>query len=316
MFRSKTQVLAVLAAFCWLASVVQAADPVLLKYKFAKGDQLIYKSTEESKQTQSFMGNKADTVTKQEIVTLRTAADIDSKGTANLKTKAERRKVTVKGPGGDFAFDSKSTERDTTSAIGSAATPLLERMTGSEYEVSVSPHGSVVDVKGLSEMVADLVKDNPIAQQFGGAATKAGAMLSEQPSFAILSEKPVSIGDQWEQPFEVEMEKFGKIKGKVVYMYEADDKVGERNTVRIGTTTEMTLELNFEATGAKVSGTLTAQNATGTFQFDPLAGRVLSAKRNSTVSGQLSVEVGGMTIPIDTTTEENLTIVLLNKLPD
>ncbi|MBS0261137.1 MAG: hypothetical protein JSS02_04210, partial [Planctomycetes bacterium] len=249
-------------------------------------------------------------------ITLRTVTDVSSEGIANLKTKAERRKVSMKSVLGDYVFDSKDTARDTSSAVGASVTPLLERTTGSEYEVFVSPRGTVENVKGLSEMVADLVKDNPIAQQFAGGASQAGAQQSEQVTFVVLSEKPVSIGDQWEQPFEVEMEKFGKMKGKVVFTYEADDKVGDRPTVRIGTTTDLTLEIKLDAGGAKVSGTLTAQNAIGSFQFDPQAGRVLSAKRGSTVSGQLSVDVNGQVIPIDSSTEESHTVELLAKLPD
>ncbi|MBS0263370.1 MAG: hypothetical protein JSS02_15620, partial [Planctomycetes bacterium] len=42
----------VVLALAALVSTAQAAEPVLLKHKFAKGEQLIYKSTEDNKQTQ------------------------------------------------------------------------------------------------------------------------------------------------------------------------------------------------------------------------------------------------------------------------
>jgi hypothetical protein len=76
------------------------------------------------------------------------------------------------------------------------------------------------------------------------------------------------------------------------------------------------MDLKFEAGGAKVSGTLSSTNSTGTVQFDPQAGCVVTSTRRSSVSGQLTVEAGGMTIPVDTVTEESVAIELLEKLPE
>lgn len=292
----------------------RADEPVLLKYKLAKGDTLIYKTDQESKQTQTILGNKNETTITQETIMLRTVDNVDSLGTATLKTKADRRKVKF---GKDFVFDSKSTERDTTSEVGAAATPLLERLTGSDYEVLLSVRGAVVDVKGFVELLGDLAQDNPVAQQIIGAGGgKAGAQIAEQDAFVVLSDKPVSPGDQWEVPFDIDLTGVGKVKGKVTYVYEGNDKVGDRKTVRIGVTTDVTIELKVDAGGAKVTGTLSTTNATGTVQFDPLAGRVLTSKRGTSISGQLTVEAGGMTIPVDSQTEETTSIVLIEKLPE
>ncbi|HEY3967752.1 MAG TPA: hypothetical protein VGM05_24535 [Planctomycetaceae bacterium] len=292
----------------------RADEPVLLQYKFAKGDQLIYKSVQESKQTQTILSNKIETATLHQSIMLRRVDEVDPQGTATLKTKAERRKVKI---GNDFAFDSKSTERDTTSEIGAAATPLLERLTGSEYDVIVNTRGAVVDIKGYVELVGDLVKDNPVAQQIiGGGGGKAGAQIAEQHDFVVLSEKPVSPGDQWEVPFDVDLPSIGKVKGKVVYVYEGDDKVGDRKTVRIGVTTEFSIDLKIEAGGAKVSGTLSTSSATGTVQFDPQAGRVLTSKRSTSISGQIMVEAGGMTFPVESQSDESQSIELLEKVPE
>jgi hypothetical protein len=300
-----------------VAGPVLADEPVLLRFKFAKGDKLLYKSDHDMKQTQTILNMKIDTTTSQQAIMSKVVDDVDASGKATLKTKAERRKVSADGATGKFEFDSKSTERDTTSAIGSAATPILERLTGSEYEVIVTPRGEVAEVKGYVELIADLIKENPQAAQFTGAAAgNSGAKLGEQDSLIALSEKPVKPGDQWEIPFEVELEGVGKLHGKVTYVYEANDKVGDRNTVRIGITSEVSIDLNINAGGAKVTGTLTTNSSTGTAQFDPVAGRLLSAKRNFTMGGQLTVEAGGMVIPVDTQQEQTVSMTLLDKLPD
>ncbi|MGE5194801.1 MAG: DUF6263 family protein, partial [Deltaproteobacteria bacterium] len=197
-----------------------------------------------------------------------------------------------------------------------AATPLLERLTGSEYDVVVNPQGDVVEVKGFASLIADLVKDNPIAAQFGGGGTDAGAKFSEQETFVKLSEKPVKPGDHWERSFETDLSGLGKAKGKITYVFEGYDKVGERKTVRIGVTTDLSFDLKVEAGGAKVTGTISTTRASGSVQFDPEAGKVVSSKNDMSLSGQLTAEAGGMTFTIDNQQEQKSSSELLDKLPE
>ena len=80
--------------------------------------------------------------------------EIDSDGNAVLLTKAVRRKTKIEG-GWKYEFDSKSSERDTGTEIGTAVTPYFERLTGSEYRIKLTPRGNVVEVKGFAELIAD-----------------------------------------------------------------------------------------------------------------------------------------------------------------
>lgn len=296
-----------------LISPLLADEPVVFRYKLAKDERLIYKTTDRSKQVQTIAGQKIEIATTQEAHLSRLVDQVDSNGVATLKAKTERRKVKIN----EFEFDSKSTERDTTSATGAAVTPILERLTGSEYQVSVTPLGQVTDVKGFVELVADLIKDNPLGSQLSGAGGgAAGAKLSEQDTFIVFSDKPVKPGDQWENAFDIELPGLGRVKGKVVCVYEGNDEVAGRKTARIGTTTDVSVELNLEANGAKITGSISTTSSSGTVQFDPQAGRIVSSKRSTSMSGQLTVEAGGMTIPVDTQQEEAKTADLLDKLPE
>jgi len=311
----KVAVVVIVAGWVAQAPEANADEAILLKYKAAKGDKLYYKLGFETKQAQSIMGMKLDNTIKQETIVSRVVDSVDADGNATIKVKTERRKMNADiAAMGKYEFDSTSTERDTTSATGAALTPMFERLTGSEYELVFTPRGRVTEVKGFAELVGDLVKDNPLAQQFGAADNKSAAH-NEQRGFIVLSEKPVKPGDQWEVPFDVEMSKLGKIKGTITYTYEAPDKVGDRKTVRIGVSSNLSLELDIDQGGAKVTGTLTTTSSSGTVQFDPEAGRVVSSKQTSGLSGQLSVAVGGMTIPIDNQQDSTETAELLDKLP-
>jgi hypothetical protein len=315
----RSTVIVVVICCCGRAPV-RADEPVLLKYKVAKGETLHYKNTQTMKQAQSLTVNgmtiKQDNDMKQEAILTRVADEVGSDGKVTFRLKAERRKMTAEfGALGKFEFDSKSTERDTGSQIGAALVPLLERLTGSEYQVIVNPQGKVAEVKGFAELIADIIKDNPLAGQFGGR-DNAAAVMNEQDAFVILSDKPVSAGDQWEVPVDMELAKLGKMKGKTTFTYEGPDTFGNRKTVRIAITSEMTLEFNLDQGGMKITGTLTSSNSSGTVQFDPAAGRVLSLKRSVSMGGMLSVDAGGMTIPVDNQQDQTNTFELLEKLPE
>jgi hypothetical protein len=309
-----------LAVAVTLASLIApaiAAEPVLLRYKFAKGDQLVYRTKHEERQLQTIADEKHESTVNDEIVTLQVVDEIDGNGNAIIKTRAVHRKRKMDGQGGKFEFDSKSAERDTGSELGSRVTPALERLTGSEYQITVTPRGELAEVKGFTEIVADLVKDNPAATlEAGILADNDSQKHSEQERFVVFSEKPVSPGDNWEHPIEAEFKGIGTLKGKVTYTYESDDKVGDRKTARIGVKTDLTIEFNLATGGIKLTGTMTTTSSSGTVQFDPATGRIVSAKEVSGMTGQLNVEVGGMTLPLANTEEHTTTLQLLDKLPD
>jgi hypothetical protein len=294
-----------------------AAEPILLRYKFAKGDQLVYRTTREKKDVQTINGQDGESTSTEEVVTLAVVDEVDGDGNAVVKTKAVRHQRKADGQQGKFEFDSKSTERDTSSQLGAAATPLLERLTGSEYQIKVAPRGTVTEVKGFAEIIADLVKDRPESALLAGIlADNESQKISEQEHFPVFSDKPVSPGDNWETPVEVTLKGLGKMKGKIAYTYEGDDKVGLRKTVRIGVKADLALEFELELGGVKITGTMKTTNSSGTIQFDPAAGRIVSIKDTASMSGPLTVDAGGMMFPIATSNDTTTTVQLLDKLPE
>src|SRR5262249_60154332 len=100
-------------------------EPVLLKYKFAKGEQLVYRKEHEAKELSTVFDMKIDALRTQEAIVSQVVDAIDENGNATLKTKMARRKVKMDGQQGKYEFDSKSSERDTTSEMGSKNTALF-----------------------------------------------------------------------------------------------------------------------------------------------------------------------------------------------
>lgn len=295
---------------------VRADEPLILQYKAAKGDKSIYRTMTESKQSQSFGDVKFDATTSQEEITSRVVDDVDA-DKLRLKIKNERLKSKMAlGPAGTFEFDSRSTENEKGSAIAAMLLPFMERVSGAEYEIAITPRGEVAEVKGYAELFTDLLKENPILGQFAGGGTNESAKITMQEGFVIFGEKPVVPGDTWEVPFETEIPSIGKIKGKLVYRYDGLEKVGDKSAAKVSVTTELSVDIKVDFNGVTGMGTMTATDSSGTILFDIAAGQLLSFKKSITLVGQISINVNNMNIAIQTEQTQTISKQLLDKLPE
>lgn len=313
--RSLVHAAAVVAVI--VTGVVRAEDePVLLRHRIEKDQPLIYRTSTSTEQVQTVMDRKLTTTIDQTDVSLRTLEKIDDDGNVRVRSENKRLKVTVKSVGGDFKFDSSAAEREKGNELSAALNPLYERMSGSVLTLVVTPRGEVKDVEGLDMLLADLLKDNPLAAQFAGGGDKKAGKLSQQEAIDQFPEGPVKTGDQWEIPYEMELPKLGKATGKRVYTVEGADKVGERETIRLGVTLEMTFDVDLETNGAKITGRLSVSESAGTVQFDPKMGQTVSKKAKYTIGGALSVNVAGQVIPVQSDQTQKVSVELLDKLPE
>lgn len=318
MNRNRWTVLSALAAAVLIPAFgVRADEPIVLRHKFEKEQPAIYKTETTMTQKQAFMGQKIETEIKQSDVTSRVLDKIDSEGGIHLKNENKRLKVSVKiGPIGDYTFDSQSTEREKGSVLGSALTPLYERLSGASIEVALTPRGKVTAVDGYEQLIGDVLKENALAAQFAGGGSKNASVMAYQESFDQLPEGSVKPGDTWEVPYDVELPKIGKAQGKRVYTFEAMDKVGDRATARLGVKLELSIDVDLEMNGAKITGKLSVSESAGTIQFDPEKGRTLSKKAKYTISGTLNVDVNGNVIPVETEQIQSVNSELIEKIPE
>jgi hypothetical protein len=299
------------------ASQAQAED-VLLRYKMQPGEGRIYRSTQEVKQTQNFAGMTLENLITGTDVTVLTLDKVDEDGNFHLQSENRRLQAAMNlGQVGDYKFDSKSTDNDRSSLAGAALTPVYEALSGAVIQVTHTPLGDVTEVKGLKELIGDnLLKDNPFAAQVAAGATDEGAKLTYADRFVDLPEQAVGPGDTWEKPFELKLPGLGTAKGKSVYKLEGSDKVGDRATVKISVRDEMSFDLDLDQMGAKVTGSLSITSSSGTIQFDPEAGALISKKSTQSLSGNLNVAAGGQNIPIQQEQTHTTTIELLDKVPE
>ena len=300
-----------------IAGTARADDGSLLKYKFEKGGKTFFRSKTEMKQTQNFAGMTLENSFNTESISSITTDSVDEKGISQVSIKGERMKIKAAfGPLGDFVFDSQSSDRDKSSVIGAAVTPLFERLSGSVYEASIAPDGEVLQVRGYAELLKDLVEGNPLAAQFAGGGSNEAARQGLADSFPRLSKVPVKVGDTWEVPFEIPLPNLGKTKGKSVFRYAGPDKVGDRITAKIEVTSETSVDLNIEMDGAKITGTISTTSGSGTIQFDVASGRVLSHQSKVALAGTLNINANGMDILLTNEQSMSSTTEYLEKLPE
>ncbi|HVW00908.1 MAG TPA: DUF6263 family protein, partial [Planctomycetaceae bacterium] len=194
-----------LCVFLAVAAGLGADEPIVLRYKGKPGDQLVYRNRNSTQQTQKIGEVKLENTISQEDQTRRTFAEPTQEGTLQYTGKTERFKTQLKlGPLGEYKFDSQSSERETGSMLGDALTPLYERLSAGELQVTVTPRGDVKAVKGYSEMIGDVLKNNAIAKQFAGGGSDAAATTGVQQHTLRFQEGPVSPGDSWDHPIEIE----------------------------------------------------------------------------------------------------------------
>jgi len=295
-------------------SIATADDGLQLQYKQQKGERIIYRNKSELKQSQTIMGMTLENTFNTDAVSSATLDGTDEKGNAQVTIKNERLKVKATiGPLGDYSFDSQSSERDMASMIGVYLTPMLERMSTATYQMVIAPDGDVVEVKGYTELLADLLKDNPFAGAAGSHSNEAAKMQYSE-VFPKLPKKPLKVGETWEVNADMPMPGIGKVRGRSVYRYVGPDKVGDRATAKIEVNGEATIELDIDQAGSKVTGMLTTTAARGTIQFDVAAGRLLSHESTNSVSGDLNVNAGGMNIPVRHEQNQKVTVDYLEKI--
>lgn len=299
------------------ATFSNAEEPQTFRYRFEKGTQLIQQSKTETKTTQTINAMTIDSMVTQSSIEVRTIEELSPEANALIKTKTERLKATsTLGVTGDYEFDSQKPERDKSSVQGAALTPLYERLTGAELNLEITPRGEVKKLTGYAQLVADLIKNNPIAAQFAGGGSDNAAKLGAQAHWLVFPEKAIKPGDKWENPHELELTGLGLIKGKETVTFLQVEKRDGQDIAKFSNSTEITFDLNLDANGAKVTGKVTTSQSSGSSEFNITTGRLVSQKSEMTLTGQLSVEVNNMNIPVELTQTIVNELTGLDTLPE
>ena len=295
----------------------RAEQAKTFRYKMQKDQPLIYRFTQTTKQTQKVNGRTIETEVGQTTVKVWTLEKIDEKGNFHLKDETRQLKAKIEiGPLGEYKYDSTAAEQESGTVLSEALNPVYDQLSTASLTVTVAPDGNILSVEGYEELLGDLLKDNPLASQLTGGGSKEAAKLSLADQFIQFGENPVKPGDTWEKSYEIELGRIGKVQGKQVYTYVGPDKVGDRPTAKFTVTYDLSVDIDINTQGSKVTGTLSTADASGTVQFDPENGRIVSKQTTLTLSGNLNISAGDQNFTVEISQTQTTKLELLDKLPE
>ena len=301
------------------ANSAKADEPVLLRYKPSKDKPLIFQVTTKFNLKMSIGNMKADVQNTTEDISLWTLQKTDEKGNFAWQKENKRLHVKVKvQPLGEYEFDSQSDERDQSSLLGVAFTPIYDSLKGAYLRITYSPDGKITKVGDYEELIGNLTKKDPLvlAPLFTFGGTNQGAGLLFQEMMVVLSNKPVKPGDTWTNPYNMEIPQVGTFEGKKEFKYEGRGTLGGRETIRFGINYDISLEADYKFLGGKATGTITTAKSSGIAHFDPKQGQLVSLKSNVEFSGTVTRELGGNTIDFPIELSWEVILKQLENLPE
>lgn len=298
---------------CTATVVASAQDAVPFRYKYSTKTPLIYKSTSDVEQTQTAMGKDNKNVFKTMEINQYRLVRVASDKSFNLERENKGLLIQINiGQLGEYKFDSKADSNEKGSTLGDALTPVYESLYGAVIKINQRPDGSIVSVKGIEQLLGQVLKNNEIARQFVGG-TNAGAKAGQQMVFPVFSKKPVKVGDTWTAAIEMEIPQIGKVTGKRTYKFLETISQNGRKLAKISCVLAMTVKVNLKTGDAKVTGETKIDKSKGTILFDAAKGQVVSKTEVYTVVGDLKVSANGKDIAVKTQQKQTSKLELLDK---
>ncbi len=273
-------------------------EKVELRWKFAKGQELRYKTSQ--KVTVDFAGNEMG---QESGTTYRmTVNDLDEKGVATITTKYEGVFVKSAGPQ-QFEYDS---EKDKELPEEPQAR-MQAKLVGQSFTMKMTSAGKVTEVKGFEKILEGMLKDAPgdeaqqemaremFKQMFSDDTMK--SMM--QQAAPMLPEEKVGKGDKWTNDFTLKFPMIGRMKFTIA------SKLKELKDQDAHIEQDMKIELKPDADEANPLASLVEfKDAKGTalLVFSMERGIFLSSK--STM--QMTMSAGGNEIPMKIETQLKL----------
>jgi len=190
-----------------------------LRYKWVKGDQVRYRTTQRSSTTMSGVPGLGELTIDQTIVQVvqTVVEDVAADGGVTLRQTFESVRLEQSSPTGTFVFD--STVAGTPADQGAAVmATIMAAMVGEAVTIRIAPSGRVNTVEGMSRILEKAVTTlsaspattlafNQIKESMGDDAMRG---LVEQ-GFAVFSDRPVKAGDSWTSQSEMINPILGKV---------------------------------------------------------------------------------------------------------
>ena len=276
--RSKNQPGLWLAAFALLAlgGLARAAEPVAVEWRWAKGQVLRYRVTQERRQTSTGLRSSEITERQRQVIRVE-VTDVGADGAARVAATYEAVAVEMQQPIlGKASWDStRAADRER------ADPPPLAGFVGATVRWRIDRAGRVSEVAGFEAIV-----ERATARLRGSAANAALIASFERASrdeamqrqleawLRVVPEGPVRPGERWRVALEPEVPLLGTLRIETLYALDALDPAAATPTARISSTSTMTLVTPPKPDPATPQVSLRGERSSGAVQFDVSRGRL------------------------------------------
>ncbi len=291
--------LAVPATLALAGLFAPAADDggTKLAWKFEK-DKAFYQTMETTtEQTMKVMGSDIKQVQKQTFYFSWTPVKQDGDNW-DIEQKIEGVKMHIEIGGQPIDYDSTKEQ-----ATSSALSEFFKQLVGSKFTLTVNKDFKVTAIKGRDEFLKKLTGANPSMEALLKQILSEEALKEmADPTFAAIPNKDVKKDDKWDKTSKLDMGPIGKYENTYHYTFEGPDK-DKKQKIKVAT------DLKYTAPGESAAGgglpfkiksaDLTSKDAGGSILFDADKGRVEESNMSVTLTGKLSIEIGGQATAVD-----------------
>jgi hypothetical protein len=290
---------ALLGVIMLLATIAGPAygQEVKLQLKFKEGDKFYVEDVNKSKETVTAVGITQTTENKITSVTSFTVKKVTT-DTTEVDMKIESVDVQSNGQDG---------------LLGK----VMGKMKGAVFTVTLAPDGKIKKFEGYKQWAKSVVGDDDEMSKFLGMLLSEDLFVNMvEKGFTFLPDKSVKKGDTWSNDSRIPFSFMGELKSKNTYTYDGKDK--DLDVIAVKQSMKYTPpKAGTEILGglAKITrADLKVNNASGKYFFDADKGRLEKVEMAMTVSGSLTIDVGGQQ-QLDLNIVSNGTSRVLDKSP-
>lgn len=312
---------AAVPALVLIASQVFAQD-VTLRYKWTKGETVVYRITLATNSTVTGMPGVGTMQVDQTLgqVLKIVVDDVAADGTATLKQTFESVKMDMNGPMGRLSYDTASPRADN-NPMTQSLKQVLGAMVGETMTVVQAADGTVRDVDGASRIVDKIASG--LSEDPAAAALTQGlkSMLSDdavkatlEQSFSKLPRNPVKAGDKWDGEIAIGNDMIGKIVGSVGFTLRSVEGPADAGVARIGVIIDMKQQTAPPAGPNDMSVKLGDARGTGEMVFDVARGRIRKSTMKSDMPSTVTMKgPDGSSVEMRNQSTTTMTMELVEK---
>jgi hypothetical protein len=284
-----------------LGLLIMACQPagaaVELKMKFASGDVIESKITQDMTSTATVMGNEVKTRMQQTMFMQTSVESVAPDGAATVTQKVTRVDATMQLPNGQtYKYDSQAESNENPPP---GYPDVMDALVGAEFQMKIAPTGKISDIK-VPQTLVEKFKNLPGAQALGAMASEEGLKQMMSQSSFVLPEKPVEKGATWDSSTDLEMP-FGTIHAQQTYTYQGTASGGNEE---IGVELKMTME---PKEGSPFKMSLKETDSDGKILFDNEAGRLVKSE----ITQKMVMEMGVQGQTFDQSVTQKITMETL-----